>query len=390
LRVLVVNDYASSFGGAEVLSRRLRDGLRARGHEARLFATDLRSERGDNFADETCRGTTSGLRTGLQSWNPWARARLREVLAGFRPDVVHVRMFLTQLSPSILPLLRDVPSVYHASWYRAVCPLGTKILPDETECREPAGLPCLRHGCLPVHDWAPLMLQTALWRRWRGVFDAVVANSDACRRRLVADGLSPVQVIWNGVPVVPARPPLTGPPVVSFAGRLVRQKGVDVLLRAFALVVARVPEARLLVAGEGPERAALERLMQELGLGASVTLLGQRPRPELEAAFSQAWLQAVPSRWAESFGLVAAEAMMRGSAVVASRTGGLPEFIRDGETGRLVAPGDASALAEALLALLQERARAEAMGQQGRQVALAELDEERWLDRFVALYETLT
>lgn len=389
MKVLIVNDYASSFGGAEALTRRLRDGLRERGHEARVFATGLRSPRGDNFADDTCRGTTGSFRTALQAWNPWARSRLRAVLASFRPDVVHVRMFLTQLSPSILPLLRGVPSLYHATWYRAVCPLGTKTLPDETPCTEPAGVACLRHGCLPVHDWLPLQLQTTLWRRDRGVFDAVVANSDACRRLLEADGFEGVQVIRNGVPVVPARPPLAGPPLVAFAGRLVRQKGPDVLLRAFATLRDRVPEARLLIVGEGPERAALERVAGELRLGASVALAGHVDAARLEAALAGAWVQAVPSRWAESFGLVAAEALMRGTAVVASRTGGLPEFVRDGENGRLVAPGDPAALADALAELLADRDRAEALGRRARALARAELDAPRWVDRFVQLYETL-
>lgn len=387
MRILILNDYASSFGGAEALTRRLRDGLRGRGHEARLFSTAVRSPRGDLFADDTCRGTASGFRTALQSWNPWARARLRRVLREFRPDVVHVRMFLTQLSPSILPLLRGVPSLYHASWYRAVCPLGTKVLPDESECREPAGLPCLRHGCLPVQDWVPLMAQTALWRRWRGVFGAVVANSEACRRLLVADGMAPVQVIHNGVPVVAARPPLAGPPTLAVAGRLVRQKGIDVLLRAFAMVRARVPGARLLVAGEGPERAALERLTLELGIASAVSMLGYQA--DLGSALAGAWVQAVPSRWSESFGLVAAEAMMRGTAVVASRTGGLPEIVQDGETGRLVPPGDPAALAEALVELLQDRGRAESLGKRGRERALAAFDEAAWIERFVALYESL-
>ncbi len=389
MRVLIVNDYASSFGGAERLTLLLRDELRARGHDARLFATGLRSARGDNFADDTSRGTTSSLRTVLQAWNPWARSRLRAVLGRFRPDVVHVRMFLTQLSPSILPLLRDVPSLYHATWYRAVCPLGTKVLPDESSCTEPAGVACLRHGCLPVHDWLPLHLQMTLWRRWRGVFDRVVANSDACRAQLEADGFRDVQVIRNGVPVVAPRPALAGPPLVAFAGRLVKQKGADVLLRAFASVRTRVPDARLVVAGEGPERASLERLAAELDLGASLSLPGHLDPSDLETALAGAWVQAVPSRWAESFGLVAAEAMMRGTAVVASRAGGLPEFVRDGENGRLVPPGDANALATALFELLSQRERAESLGRRARETALAELGAPLWVDRFVQLYETL-
>jgi hypothetical protein len=120
-----------------------------------VFATHVRLSGGESFADYECFGTTSRFRTLLQTFNPWAFAGLRRVLAEFRPDVVHVRMFLTQLSPLILPLLRDLRSLYHVIWYRPVCPLRTKVLPDGTACHDPAGIACSRHRCLPLRDWVP-------------------------------------------------------------------------------------------------------------------------------------------------------------------------------------------------------------------------------------------
>jgi len=389
LRVLLVSDQASPGGGAEVMTRVLRDALRRRGHDARVFATHLRFPGAESFADYTCFGTTSRLRTLLQSFNPWAFLSLRRVLAEFRPDVVHVRIFLTQLSPTILPLLRDRPSLYSAVWPRAVCPLGTKVLPDGSRCRERAGLPCYRHGCLPIRDWFPLMLQRRLWNAWRGALDLIVANSEACRGQLLEDGVSPVEVVWNGVPVVPARPPLSGPPEAAFAGRLVRQKGADVLLRAFAQVATEIPTARLLVAGDGPEWKSLERQAEALGISSRVAMLGLLSSADLERRLAGAWVQVVPSRWTESFGLVAAEAMMRGTAVVASNLGGLPEYIKDGETGHLVPSGDDRALAKALVRILRDRDLAEQIGGAARRFALAELSDEVCAGRFLERYERL-
>jgi glycosyltransferase involved in cell wall biosynthesis len=390
VKILLVNDYATPRGGAELATLGLRDGLRQAGHDARIFSSSARESMESGFADYECMGTLSRWRTLLQTINPWAYLALRRVIADFRPDVVHVRMFLTQLSPLILPLLRDVPTLYHAVWYRAVCPLGTKILPDGAACRAPAGIVCYRNHCLPIRDWFPLMLQMRLWRRWRHVFRAIVANSEATRRYLVAEGIEPVQVIWNGVAMQGPRPPLSPTPVVVCVGRLVREKGVDVLVRAFVNVIASIPGAQLVIIGGGPEERRLGELIAEMGLSAHVSMLGRLPRSETERHCARAWVQVVPSRWAEPFGLVAAEAMMRGTAVVASASGALTEIVADGQTGFLVRPDDPAALAEILRRLLSRPELAEEIGMAGRTFAREYLDQATQVSRFVELYRALS
>ena len=389
MRILLVNDYATPTGGAELLMFALRDGLRQRGHDARLFSTSAQVGTGDRLADYECLGTTSSFRTLLQSRNPWAARRLKQVLLEFQPQVVHVKVFLTQLSPSILPLLQTTPSLYYVAWYRPACPLGNKILPDGGPCGDRYGIPCYRHGCLPLHDWLPLMMQMHQWRQWRHVFDRIVANSQATRQCLATEKIATDAVIECGVPVRSARSPLTSSPTVVFAGRLVREKGVDVLLHAFSQVVDCCPDAQLLIAGDGPERDRLQTLITDLGLSKAVSLLGHLPREAMERRFDQAWVQAVPSRWAEPFGMVAAEAMMRGTAVIASGSGGLADIVQNGQTGFLIPPGDVDRLVAALLLILQDRSVAEKFGQAGRAVALAQYGEATFVERFIDQYEAL-
>ena len=109
MKILFINDYATTEGGANLFTLTLRDELRRRGHEVRLFTSRARSI--DGLADSQCFGTVSRFYVFSQTLNPSAYWQLRRTLAGFRPDVVHVTMFLTQLSPLILPLLEDVPSL---------------------------------------------------------------------------------------------------------------------------------------------------------------------------------------------------------------------------------------------------------------------------------------
>jgi len=389
MRVLLVSDYATPTGGAELMMLALRQALRQRGHDARLLASSARPLNMPSQADYECFGISSPIRGLTQVANLSAYWHLKRILAEFRPDVVHVRLFLSQLSPLILPLLVDVPAIYHVAWYRCICPIGTKMLPNRASCQEPAGTACLRNGCFPAYAWPSAMFQLKLWRHWSHVFNAFVANSDATKRRLEAEGIHPIQVIWNGVPVRPLGAELSPKPTAVFAGRLVFEKGANDLVEVFADVRSRIPDATLLIAGEGPERPRLISEIARLGLESSVTMLGHISRQELEQRFAGAWVQVVPSRWEEPFGLTAAESMMRGTAVIASNTGGLAEFVRHNETGILVPPQDPRALAEALGSVLGKPELARHLGLEGRAFALQHLTMDTFVDRFVELYELL-
>ena len=390
MRILFANDYATDSGGAEAVTRILLQGLRQRGHEAKLFASTAGRKIPAVDVDYPCYGTTAPWRTLLQTANPLAASSFHRAVEDFQPDVVHVRMFLTQLSPLILPVLRSVKSLYHAVWYRTVCPVGTNLLPNGATCEDLAGKACKANGCLPLRDWYPLMFQRRLQARWFNAFDAVVANSEATRLALSTGGIDSDYVVPNGVPPRKARPPLSDPPIVLFAGRLVREKGVHVLLDAFAAVVDKVPQARLVIAGEGPELTALEQKVAELSLVQSVDFIGHLAPEELDQVRARTWVQAVPSIWAEPFGIVAAESMMTGTAVVASNSGGLRDIVRSGETGLLVEPGDSSTMGAALTQLLSNRDTAERMGANGRRIALSEYSDTILVDRFLEIYRSLS
>ncbi len=388
MKILLVSDYDSPRGGNEVVTLLLRDGLRRRGHDARLFSSRARSAREERgAADYHCFGSSSRLRAALWCGNPSAYLSLRRALDDFRPDVVHVRLFLSQLSPLILPLLRDVPAIFHDGWYRTVCPVGSKVLPDGQRCLDRVGTVCFRQGCVPVAVWPLAMGQLALWRRWRAVFDEVVAVSDSVARHLAESGIEHVTVVRNGVVARPARPPLSEPPTAVFAGRLEPEKGADLLIRAFVNVLDHLPQARLLIAGVGSEEARLRELAAPRG--ASIEFLGQVPRAAIERRFDQAWAQVVPSRGLEAFGNAAAEAMMRGTAVIASSVEGMAEYLDHQHTALLFPPEDQAALAARLLQVLSDRNRAEELGRAGREHALEVFDVDDFLGRFEAIYESV-
>lgn len=388
LRVLLAHDYGTLNGGAELMMEMLQRGLRQRGHEVLLLTSTARPLPLPLISDAVCFGTVSPARRLLKVANPFARHRMRRLLAEFRPHVVHLKMFMTQLSPLVLAPLRAVPTLHHVVNYDLICPLNTKTLPDGSRCRERPGSVCRRSGCLP---WAGVA-RSAVQRRLvdLSVFDRIVANSRWVAERLRAEDVPVHSVLSNSVPSRPPRPALEDPPRVSFAGRLIWKKGVDVLVRAMVEVRRRVPECRLVIAGEGPARAALERDVADRGLAEAIEFLGHLDRDGVERAVDGAWVHVVPSRWDEPFGLSATEGMMRGTATVVSDAGGLAEQVVDGETGFRVPAQDSAALARAITRIVEDRPLAERLGAAGRRRALEEYSEERHLDRVEELYEELT
>jgi starch synthase len=183
-----------------------------------------------------------------------------------------------------------------------------------------------------------------------------------------------------------------GRPLVVFVGRITRQKGLPVLLRAAARLD---PDTQLLLCAGQPDTAELAAevtgLVHDLRDSRSgvIWLSGMLARREVIQLLSHATTFVCPSLY-EPLGIVNLEAMACGTAVVASRVGGIPEVVADGQTGLLVPPSDPAALADAVNTLVRDQSMAAAMGRRGRERAIAEFDWAGIAAQTVALYQELT
>jgi glycosyltransferase involved in cell wall biosynthesis len=169
--------------------------------------------------------------------------------------------------------------------------------------------------------------------------------------------------------------------VVLVVAQLIAAKGIDVLLSAMASLPA---EAVLWIVGDGPERAALEALIAERGLVERVRMLGHQfdVGPYMQAADCFV----CPSRWAEAAGLVNAEAAACGVPVVASRIGGIPEYLGEAQTGLLFAPDDVPGLTDALNRIIRDRALCRRIGARARTMAVERFSTQARLSQVMDLY----
>jgi glycosyltransferase involved in cell wall biosynthesis len=168
--------------------------------------------------------------------------------------------------------------------------------------------------------------------------------------------------------------------------RLTRQKSIDTLLDALALLRARGCDARLRIIGDGPERAALEQHARDLNVHAHVEFAGALPQAELPAHYGRAAVFVLPSI-REGVGLVFVEALLCGTPVIGTASGGITDIIRDGETGLLFPERDARALADALERVLSDRALAARLAANGAAFVRERFTPERVAAHYIEIYQ---
>jgi glycogen(starch) synthase len=359
LRVLYfVERFWPLIGGVEVISTRLVPLLAERDHEI-VVVTDDESwlPEHDRYGQSEVRRLPiiHALRDRDIELLGQARQGMAKIVRQYRPQVIHATF--TGGGVWLLPGPEVAPTIlsFHGSW--RTLDFATDGLFSRVINRVAWVTACSQHAHTHVLATAPQL---------------------AGRTSVILNGLDPT---FDGDP--PEPPP--GPPVLLCSGRIVYDKGFDVAIDALAQVARVCPGVRLLIAGDGPERASLARRAASLGLGESVEFLGWISPNETHELVARASIVIIPSRL-EGFGLVALEAALMARPVIATNVGGLPEVVQDETTGVLIPCDDAGATAAAIQSLLENPERGRTLGRAGRARALSRFSAERHADEWDALY----
>lgn len=234
--------------------------------------------------------------------------------------------------------------------------------------------------------------------RLRQYSTSFICVSDFIRRAALKKGFPSEKLVvhYTGIDVerLPARNAAGEDGLIVHVGRLVEVKGTKFLIRSMARIKAAHPNARLIVIGDGPLKYGLAKEATALGLGTSIRFLGALPNEETLSWIRKAAVLVVPSvtianGYAEALGMVNLEASCQGVPVVASASGGIPEAIRDGETGFLVPERDIVGLAERISSLLRDAHLRFRMGSSGRQYMERKFDIRQQSECLERLYDSV-
>ena len=358
--------------GVQAVVTTLARELHRRGHEAAILATNT---------------SGGGVRVGRDgSGVVQLRADLPELLFPAEPAALALaRQQVVDLAESWPP---DVVNVHYVSWS---APLAVDLA---AALHKP--LVASLHGSdTHTHPYRSPMRRELL-ARVMGAAAAVTVPSHALREALwrlgaeVAHVSQAARVIANGVAL--PKPSTEGrqrsaalAPYILGVGRLTPVKGFDLLIRAFRELARDFPAHRLVIAGEGHDRAKLEDLIRADGLTERVSLLGRVSQSYLASLYTAADIFVLSSR-DEGFGLVLAEAMGSGCPVLATAVGAAADLLRHDETAWLVPPQDARALSNGVRLLLTDPQRRARLASAGRKLAHGILTAEAMVDAYVQLF----
>lgn len=361
--------------------------LTAHGHDVRLV-----QHSSDDIPDWPLQRRLALPATAV--WNGRVRSEVSAVLADLRPDVVHLHNTFPMITPSVLYSCRDagVPVVATIHNYRFSCANGG-LFRDGRPCHDclgGKGLQGVRHGCYRGSRLAtlPVVAGQNLHRSaWREMVSAYIFLSAAQRDLLQGVVGLPTERVFvkdNLVSVASVVPEPREHQVV-YLGRLDEPKGLPFLMQSWDAFRARHPRStmRLAIAGGGP---LAEEVAAWGATRPSVDVLGLLTAGDAIRVLSRSVAAIIPSRCEETFGLVAVEAMVAGTAPIAPARGAFPELVTDGVTGRVYDPDGPDALAEVLVEIDCRPEQFLALGANGRSAALSRFDPYANLEQLLEIY----
>jgi glycosyltransferase involved in cell wall biosynthesis len=302
----------------------------------------------------------------------------------------------------LLGLTGKCPAVFTVHNHSTYCPSGTKYLAGQ-------GVVCERNFSYLGCTWGKIVDGCGSRRPQRVVKEflhsqqvlnilknqkiTVIANSNYVRGQLIQNGVPPEKIMTlrcgTSVPTIGTKPlslEIHQNHRILFVGRIVPDKGLEWLLKT---LVHTNPQIQLDIAGEGWDRLRLEKLANSLGLNNRIIWHGWCDGDKLNALYQQCFAVVFPSVWPEPAGLVTLEAYARYRPVIASAVGGIPEHLRDGETGILVPANDINKLADAITELDIDYQKSRHIGEQGHAFLMKELTMDIHIKRLQEIYEKI-
>lgn len=341
MKILIITDEGFENGGVSTYVRSIRKTLEHRKHIVRILSSNIYFGN-NNFNDYEFEGVKdiNSFKYYLNRlFNFKAYYKTKQIINNFKPDIVHLNSIDCQGSPSIFYCLKNIPAVMTLHNYSLICSDDEiNYLPNKKSLK----------------GYIFEKIKKYLYLKSINYIDLFISPSNKLELYFRDNNILNIQTIYNGVNLLRYLN-IKKEMNLLYMGRLSKEKGAIYLLKAMPTILNNFPKIHLHIIGKGPEKEYLYKLVNKLGITNNVTFIDHVTNDKVEHFYENSAITIIPSVCEESFSLVGIEAMSVGRPVIASKVGGIPEWLEDGQTGYLVDPGNSEQIAEKVIKLLSNK-----------------------------------
>lgn len=401
MRVLLVNKFHWPKGGSEKYYFELGELLKQHGHEVAYFSMqnerNIKTEDKEYFVSEIDLNTGSKLKALDVIYSKANKKAMEKALDDFQPDIVHLNNFQRQLSASIIKPIkkRNIPIVFTAHDVQAICPAITMMDSEKNVCEKcMAGkyLNCVKKTCIKNSKLKSLLgAIEGYYYRFKKIYtkqiDYIITPSEFYRTKLIEDGISgeKIKALHNSIEMKDYNVKTKDEGYALYFGRLSKEKGILNLINAFK----KCKSGKLYIAGEGPEKEVIEKIIKDNKLEDRVKLLGFLNKEQMTEKTKNCKFVVVPSIWYENCPYSILETLAIGKPVIGADIGGIPELVNDGENGFIYKHDSVNELSKKMSKLFEDKKIVEEFSKKSKELAKELYSRENYYNELISIYNNL-
>lgn len=401
MKILMVNKFHYLKGGSEKYYFELAELLKENGHEVAFFSMkdekNIKTDCKEYFVEPIDLNTGSKLKALDVIYSKENKKKMEEALDEFKPDLVHLNNFQRQLSASIIDPIKkkNIPIVFTAHDVQAICPAITMMDNDKNiceKCMKGKYLNCIKKKCNKGSTLKSIVgALEGYYYRIKNIYtkkiDFIITPSEFYREKMIEDGIpeNKIKALHNFVELKDYDLEVSDEEYALYFGRLSKEKGILNLINAFT----KLKEGKLYIAGEGPEKETIEKIIKENNLEDRIKLLGFLNSDQMKETIRKCKFVIVPSIWYENCPYSVMETLAIGKPVIGADIGGIPELVINDRSGLTYKYDDIEDLSNKMKKLFKNEELVKEFGTNAKKQANELYGKDVYYKNIMSIYEKL-
>lgn len=399
MKILLVNKFHYLKGGSEKYYFDLAKLLQEHGHEVAFFSMqdekNIKTECKEYFVENSDMNSKNIFKALDVIYSRKNKKAMEKALDDFKPDIVHLNNFQRQLSASIIKPIkkRNIPIVFTAHDLQAICPAIVMLDSQRQICEKCLNgkyINCVKNKCIKNSGLKSILgAVEAKYYRYKKIYInkiyKIITPSEFYKLKLIQDGIpeNNIEAIHNFIDMEKYNVEVEDDGYAFYFGRLIKEKGIFTLLEAFK----GLKDKKLLIAGDGPDLEKIKEYLNKNNMQENVKLLGYIDSDKVKEYVRKSRFIVVPSIWYENCPYSVLETLAIGKPIIGSNLGGIPELVKNNESGLIYTYNKPKELQEKMRVLFENKELADELGKNAKQIAKKEYSKESYYNKIINIYE---